>query len=335
MKTLGSTRPRRWLLLATVLWLYAGLVHASPERADPLLGRVLDASGSDVPFDTLIARMAEADVVYLGENHNNAHHHAGQRRILRALAGRGLQPALGFEFFDVGQTGFLQQHVSAAAAAVPMHAGPRADPEATLRRQLGWTARSDRDWDFYFTLVDIAREYGLPVFGADLPAGIILALSRGGRDSLNAVARSLLTAPPATDKAYEALMKRSFRDAHCGWGEEPMLTHLWQTWQARNARMARAIVDMAAETQGPLVIILGKGHTAHGRAVPGAVAALAPDLVQVNFAFQEIAPAPAPAAAYFEAAREGGTDFGPAHELLWFTQRHDYRDPCAGFGKTE
>ncbi|WP_210397861.1 ChaN family lipoprotein [Motiliproteus sediminis] len=329
----------RSLLLASILLGLGGcaLAPGDTQRDDPLIGQIIDTrSGEAITEAALLERMASADVVYLGESHDNADHHAKQKQLLEALVAKGFKPALGFEFFDVGQTGYLQQYVSGQASMMQLHVGGKAKqtPEQRLRRQLGWEQRSDRDWGFYFSLIEVAKQHQLPIFGADLPAGIKLRLSRVGSDGLNPVESHQLVRLQNDHADYRQLMYQRFRDGHCGWGEEPLLTRLYQTWNARNNRMAQSIVQMAAASEGgPVVMILGNGHTEYNRAVYGQVEYLNPGLQQLNLALQPITIEPAPLADYLEPARVGDTDFGARHELLWFTPRHSYIDPCASLNK--
>ena len=48
-------------------------------------------------------RARRADVVYLGEQHDNPAHHAHQRAVVEALVARGVRPALAFEMLDEDQ----------------------------------------------------------------------------------------------------------------------------------------------------------------------------------------------------------------------------------------
>jgi len=337
MSALAIARQRFWLALPALLWLSGcSLVPSEVRRDDALLGQIVDSrSGQSLGVDALVERMAAADVVYLGESHDNADHHAKQKQLLEALVARGMMPVLGFEFFDVGQTGYLQQYVSGQASMMQLHGGASPlTPEQRLRRQLGWQERSDRDWDFYFQLIELAKTHQLSIFGADLAAGIKLRLSRVGISGLNPVESYQLVRMQNPGDDYRELMYAKFREGHCGWGEEPMLSRLYQTWNARNNRMAESIVQMASGSDGaPVVMILGNGHTEHNRAVYGQVAYLNPGLQQLNLALQPISIDPSPLADYLAATTVGATDFGPRHELLWFTQRHDYQDPCAALNK--
>ncbi|MCW8886458.1 MAG: ChaN family lipoprotein, partial [Motiliproteus sp.] len=184
----------------------------------------------------------------------------------------------------------------------------------------------------YFNLIDLAKKHGLDIFGSDLPSGIKTRISRGGLESLNSLERSQLKHSGFEDLAYQEMMYQEFRDGHCGWGEASLLRRLYQTWIARNDRMAASIVTMTDERpKGPVVVILGNGHVRHDMGVYERVGHLRPALKQLNLGFREITVEPTPLADYLSTETVAGKTFAPIHQLLWFTQRQDYEDPCALF----
>jgi uncharacterized iron-regulated protein len=304
-------------------------------RQDPLIGQIIEArTQQPIEFETLVERAAQSDVVYLGERHDNAEHHRIQLRIIQALVDRGQQPAIGFEFFDSGQSGVLMQYVSGKRSIMQLnHSGKKQiTPEQWLRRELGWQQREDKDWQYYFQLIELAKQHQLPVFGADLPAGIKLRLSRSELDSLNPVEQQQLALLPLQEGDYKRFMYQRFKDGHCGWGQEPLLSWLYRTWLERNYRMASSITAMAKGQQnGPVVMIIGAGHTEHGLGVVEQVRLQQPQLTQLNLALQEIYRQPAELADYLYGDTAPEQDLGARYQLLWFTQRQDYKDLCAIF----
>ncbi len=308
--------------------------EAPPKREDSLIGQIIDpVTRQPISFTSMVDRAAGADVVYFGEKHDNVQHHAQQLKLLQALTKRGVKPALGFEFFDVGQTAFLMQYVDAKAQIITMgHKPAKENPQAMLRRQLGWQDRSDRDWQFYFQLIELAKLENLEVFGADLPLGLALRISRGGIESLNGVEKGLLKNSEFADETYRRYMIKTFKDSHCGWGEEPSLSHLYQTWLARNHRMAQSVVQMYEASPGrPVVLVVGNGHVEHNRGVVEQVAALSPGIRQLNVGMWEIAMDPQPLSEYLESNTGMDQTYDLPHDLIWFSQRHDYTDPCEAF----
>lgn len=324
-----------WIVLLVTLLSGCSLLGngkaAIEPRQDPLIGQIIDAhTEQTLGYQSLVDRAADADVVYLAERHDNVEHHQIQRRIVQDLVDQGQKPVLGFEFFDIGQSGYLSQYVSGQASLMTLGRGSKLTPEQRLRRQLGWQKRPDQEWEFYFQLIELAREHQLEIFGADLAPSIKLRLSRGDLDQLTAVERQQLQGEPLEQGSYRDFMYRRFTEGHCGWGQEPLLTRLYRTWRERNHRMAVSAVAMADEARdGPVVVIVGAGHTEHNRGLVSEVSELRPELKQLNIGLQQISIDPSPLSDYLYDAEDPDLKLGVRHDLLWFTQRQDYRDICA------
>ncbi|MCP4753158.1 MAG: ChaN family lipoprotein [Proteobacteria bacterium] len=325
-------RPTWWVLLITIFGLL-GCTSTVVKRDDPLIGKIVSTlDRKEIPYGTLTQRVLESDVVYLGENHDNADHHQIQLRIVGDLIKNGRRPRLGFELFSVDQTGYLMAFVSAKSKGP--HAVAPEKAERILRRQLGWENRTDSDWAFYFRLVELAREHELTVFGADLPKGIVRRLTRGGIDSLTNVEKALLHPTDFKDEHYQRLMYGKFTEAHCGWSLKSLLERLYGSWIARNDAMAHSIAVMIGEIPDePIVMILGGGHVEHNMGVYERTAYLKPGIRQLNLRFREIAIRPLKLEDYFQKTTVDDREFPPAHEYLWFTQRVSYQDPCLRFRK--
>ena len=300
-------------------------------RADPLLDRIIRASDrQEVSRHFIYEVMAEAQVVYLGETHDNSRHHQIQLEILEELLRLGKQPALGFETFSLEQTGFLMHY--AVGKPSPFTRESSLSEEGILRKNLGWGKERDWDWQFYFPLLRLAKEHKMAVFGADLPTGIRLRLSRVGLDGLSALERSLLHPTAFKNPAYRNLMYHKFTTSHCGWSSPELLKKLYETWLARNDAMAAAIVEMVKDQRGqPVVMVLGAGHVQYNMGVYERVAHLLPGVLQVNLGLREIAIEPLTLNEYVKTTRRDGTIFPPEHEYFWFTPRVSYEDPCKRF----
>jgi uncharacterized iron-regulated protein len=294
-----------------------GTLHAAPD-------------GATIDYEALNARIAAADVIYLGEQHGNPYHHAAQLRIVADLVAAGRRPAIGFEAVSLAQTSDLMNYVSAPTlAGTPDEAGRR------LREELGWSADGDR-WRDYGPLLEFARANKLRVAGIDLPRGLRRRISRVGVEGLTAVEREQLHDSKLVDPAYEQLMHERLNVAHCGVTPRELLGRLYATWLARNDAMTETITTLAAERAGePVVVIVGSGHVANNMGVFERVAHRAPALRQLNIGFRgerpgvgirdELAP-----------VERAGRRFAAAHEILWLTpagpveRSSESTSPCKG-----
>jgi uncharacterized iron-regulated protein len=339
----NTCRPSRsapWLggaLFAALLTACAGKQPAPApivNADDPLIDRIYSAVDiTSISETDLYDRMAISDVIYLGETHDNIHHHAIQIKTIEALVERGLKPAIGFEFFSREQTSRLLQFQRSADKFHGKDAKHSA--EKLLREQLGWGDNREGDWARLFPILKYAREHKLPVFGADLNSGLRKQLSRSGYDGLSAVEKLLIQGTDFDDDSYREYMFQSFTVAHCGWRNDGYLEKLYETWLLRNETMARSIVAMHAATPDqPVVVILGGAHTEYNMAVFERVANMNRELKQVNLRLSAVTRSPIPADDYFQPLRIDGKSYGPPYQYIWFTARMpEGEDPCKAFLK--
>jgi len=307
-------------------------LEAPPE--DPLVERIFRSSDeAELTREGLLEQMDAAQVIYLGEKHDNLRHHELQLAIVTDLHERGRRPAIGFETFTVDQTSLLMTFVTSKGGSAGHD--KRAASEKRLREALDWSG-GDESWEFYAPLLRFAREHRLVVFGADLSRAMRRRISSLGTAGLTAVEQRQLYPSGFKDAAYERLMRDALKQSHCGYGEPEYIGRLYDNWVARNDAMAAAIVETLGQQDGePVVMILGAGHVQNNRAVYERVAHHRPDVRQLNLGFREVAEAAKPVHAYTQPLEFDGATFGPDHEYLWFSRRaeRDVDDLCEQFRK--
>jgi uncharacterized iron-regulated protein len=246
-------------------------------------------------------RARTAEVVYLGELHDNAQHHAIQARILDALLAGGNRPALAFEMVP-------ETRQAALDAAVRSNAD-----RAEVDRQLEWSAQGWPDFAMYWPLFELARKNGLPVVAADIDPVVNRRISRNGLGVAGenpARFRSAMPDDPARDKA----IAQRLRDAHCNQITESRALRMVESWYAQNVVMARHVGE--ALLQAPqVVVIMGRGHASPG-AVPQQLAALRPGTRQFVVAL-------------FEGKADGPVE--PLADVQWITPARSHPDPCLSF----
>ena len=296
-----SDRLGRWAALlagALVLAGCAGGAPATGSRTPLAFGPDADVGAS---ARLVAARAQRAEVVYLGELHDNPQHHAIQARILETLLEAGARPALAFEMVPETRQGALE-------AAVQSDAGP-----AEVDRQIGWSAQGWPDFAMYWPLFELARRYRLPVVGTDLDPALA---RRIGRDGLAAAGpdpgrlRSALPDDPVRDQA----IARRLRAAHCDQISEARATRMLDSWYARNVVIARR-VSGGLERAAQVVVIIGRGHQSPG-GVPEQLGALRPGTRQLVVGL-------------FEGEADGPTE--PLSDVAWVTPSRPRPNPCLSF----
>ena len=302
-------------------------------RKDPLIGKIINAkSNQAINFDSLIKDISTYDVIYLSEKHDNPEHHHIQQSIIRRLIKNGLKPTIGFEFFSMENTPDLLNFVD--SGKVTHSKKIEKIIEADLRKKLRWDTQSDQMWRYYYDLLTLAKKEKLQVAGIDLPVTLKKRITRKGINNISPIEKEQVFSTKLSDEAYKDYMFDIFKAVHCGMGHERMQSRLYDTWVARNDEMAHSITRLYAHRKGPIVIIIGGGHTEHGLGVINRVAAIDKAIKQVNIALREISVTPSDLPEYLVPLDLEGFEKVPPADYLWFTQRVSYADPCEEFKKS-
>lgn len=155
--------------------------------------RVYDAGGAPATLDDVIAAMAEREVVFVGETHDDPTGHMLEAELFRrahdAYASRGV--VLSLEFFERD----IQRVVDEYLAGLITESAFRSDSRPWPRYE------SD-----YRPMVEFAKENGIPVVAANAPRRYVTGVSRDGRDFLDSLGPDALEtlAPLPYGEASEA-----------------------------------------------------------------------------------------------------------------------------------
>ncbi|HEU4371347.1 MAG TPA: ChaN family lipoprotein [Methylomirabilota bacterium] len=285
-------------------------------REHPLTGRIWETRrGRFVTSDQVVAGLAGARYVLLGERHDNPDHHRVQAALLRALIGAGRRPAVAFEMFTADDAPAIGRHLAAA---------PR--DAAGLGEAVNWKRSGWPDWAHYQPIAQAALDAGLPVVAANLAPATARALARGQRASLpDGLAARYGLEQPLPDGAQGALTAEIDR-AHCGHIPADRLEGMVLAQRARDAMLADSL--LAGERDGA-VLIAGAGHVRGDRGVPLYLRARAPGATIATLAPLEVHEAWTKPEQYGETFGGGRLPF----DWVWFTPRMDdgRGDPCARF----
>lgn len=283
--------------------------------------------------EQLFAQFDAAQVIYLGEKHDNPRHHELQLEVLRTLVARGRRPAIGFEVFAMNQTSTLMAYATWKAHPT-QHGKRQRSPEERLRNTLGWGEEREQSWSFYGPLLQFAREHELVVFGIDLPRSLRVRISRVGIGGLTNVERLQLPADEFEDGAYGDFVRSRLKAMHCDYGSDDYIERLYASWRVRNDAMATAISETVKQQNGePVIVILGSAHVQHDMGAYARVAERLPDAEQVNLAFREVPAEPTPLENAVHPHDIPGAGLAHDHAYLWFTARVEQEplDACERF----
>ena len=246
--------------------------------------RVYDSAGNVVSMEKLLAAVGGADVVCVGETHDDAGAHLFEAEFLRSVFARSAQDAekggrhvaVSLEMFERDVQTVLDEYL------------------AGLISERHFVA-SSRPWKNYQTdyrpLVEFAREHRLAVVAANAPARYVSRVSQNGPASLSALSKDarewlppLPVAPASAAYAakFDAFMSgegsphtaappppAQTPNPHAPQGSPAGPVYLLDAQNLRDASMAHAISERLKKDSHALVLHYnGKFHSEERMGVP-------------------------------------------------------------------
>lgn len=225
----------------------------------------LQAAAEQTSVARFVTSARHADIVVLGEIHDNPEHHSNQAAIVAAL-----QPAaLVFEMIPQAS----EDEVNTLRAQ-----GATADD---IARALDWPATGWPDFSFYAQILEAAPK--ARVFGAGQPiADVRRATVEGAAGVFGPDAATYgldVPLPPDEQAGREAMQLQ----AHCGEMAKELLPGMVEAQRFRDAGLADAALWARTMTgDGQVVVIAGSGHADKRRGVPAALAIADPAITVLS-----------------------------------------------------
>jgi uncharacterized iron-regulated protein len=198
-----------------------------------------------------------AQILLLGEVHDNPDGHQQRYVYLRHLIQGGWRPVIVMEQFDRESQALLTKAQAECA-----------DADCVIRSAGGkrW------EWQYYRPVIELALRYRLPLIAANVSrADAVRVMTLGVRAALNPqtmAAFRLQDSPPADLLQGQRL---AIESGHCGKAPESMVQGMVNAQIARDVWMAQALRDNA---RTGAVLIAGNGHVRRDMGVPRWLAAV-------------------------------------------------------------
>lgn len=241
-----------------------------------------------------LATLPAADVVILGEIHDNPQHHINQTSAVVAIAPK----ALVFEMLDPAQ----------AVNATPV--ARRSQP--ALRDALDWDNSGWPDFSMYYPIFAAAPQ--AVIYGGDLPRDAVRKAMSDGAATVFGPLAPLYGLDMPLPEDQQAAREAEQMEAHCNALRPEMLGGMVEAQRLRDAALARAVVQAMKDTGGPVAVITGSGHARKDRGVPAVLALAAPDVTVLSIG-----------------QMESPQDADAAYDFWIVTPPVPRADPCAAF----
>ena len=266
----------------------APLAPLGREHAD--LGRIVDlASGRTISPEQLLDRLAPAERVLVGEQHDNPDHHALQLWLLRELSRLRPQGSVSMEMLNPDQQNKVDQAQAAARAGQAI-----TDPFDTLAWQPGW------DWSLYGPLVLHQLRQPYPLLAANLDRVDIMQIYRQ---------RPTLQGKHSSASDVQERLLADIRESHCGLLPDSQLPAMLAVQQQRDRRMAETLLSAPQ----PSLLLAGAFHVRKDLGAPLHLADLGAHTGNAVLILAEV----------------GRSVDASMADYVWFTAAQPEQDHCA------
>ncbi len=252
--------------------------------------------------------LAESDVVYVGESHDQKFAHLAQLEALKIMAfARKNKVVVGFEMLNSGLQPVLARYAAGKITEEEFLAG------ADWKKEWGF------DFGLYKPLFDYIRKNKLKAAALNVPRPVIRKIARGGMEALAPEEKKFL--PEKVEINHDPLYTEYLRAAYGGHADNPMAKMVtWDnyllsmaTW---NEGMADAAVKALKKHKGhAMLVIAGNGHVIYNAGIPWSVRARLPGLKHLSVYTEDI-----------EKAEDFRAEPSPLADLVWFV-RHERPAP--------
>jgi uncharacterized iron-regulated protein len=209
-------------------------------------------AGTNQSFEWLVSRVASADVVFFGEQHDDPETHRVEFGLLDAIGRSGRPVILSLEMFERDAQPVLNDYLAGRMS------------------EADFIAKS-RPWDRYITdyrpMVELAKAKGWPVIASNVPRPMASAIGRKGLAALDTLTPDERTWAAkdnqCPDDAYRARFMESMR-GHGAGGAAPspgdtlptaVATRFYLAQCVKDETMAESIVEALRKANNNAIVV--------------------------------------------------------------------------------
>lgn len=278
------------------LLVLAGCAQQLPGGRDlPADERIVEvATGREISRAELLQRLRASDYALLGEQHDNAAHHARRGELLN----------------DLGAAApVVAEHLTRGLAVQPPQPGGALLPrlEAAGFEAKGWR------WPLHEPLFAAAAAPGRTLLGGNAPRELVRQVARQGESALTPELAAVTRPAPLAESAQAAL-DADLVQGHCGMLAGERLVGMRWAQRARDAAMWLSLREAAGRAR-PVVLLAGNGHVRLDYGVPQLARQAQPGTKLLSVGFVDA----------------GSLRAGAPYSYVWVTPAPAGRgDPCEG-----
>ncbi|HBA88081.1 MAG TPA: hypothetical protein DCZ75_08885 [Geobacter sp.] len=217
--------------IAARLFLIVALSVVLQGEASAAAGFARMSDRQNVNFSQLASDAERADVVLIGEVHDNKAHHDLQAAVIRSLLAKKIPIAIGFETMQAESQKQLDDWTQ----------GRVSEEDFKKVFAANWTY----DWNLYRDIFILARDNRIPLIALNLPKEIVKKVSRKGYQSLSEQERKNLPKGTTCDlnNPHTEFLKKSFKELFQNVASGRIFSYFCEAQTLRNSGMASNIKE--------------------------------------------------------------------------------------------
>jgi len=217
-------------------------------------------------LESLFKKIADKNLIYVGEYHDNYAHHLNQLKIIKSLHQQGKKIAIGLEMFQRRFQAVLDDYIAGKI------------DEYTFLKKSEYFKRWGFDYHYYQPIIAYAKENNIPLVALNLERELTKKISAKGLDGLSSTEKEQL--PKSLDFSDINYKKRLFKIfgnpkhfASMPKEYRPNPDFLYQSQILWDETMAQSTADYLKSHPDTIMIVLaGNGHLKQFVGIPDRVA---------------------------------------------------------------
>ena len=214
-------------------------------------------AGEKFSFQQLSDHLQAAQVVFIGESHDQIEHHQIQVRILKDLVTRGKEVVIGMEMFERSQQPILDKWSNGLLT------------EEEFLKEVQWEKTWSMDYQLYRSILDEAKNHHLKVIALNVQRDLVRKVAQNGIEKLSPEDRAKLPEIDQTDKEHLAYIKSIYKGHHGGSAEH--FRYFYQAQCLWDDGMAETLSQFLKSPEGAgktVVVFAGSGHIVFDFGIP-------------------------------------------------------------------
>lgn len=214
---------------------------------------IASLTGKPIAFEAMINELKEIRILYVGEIHSEAAHHAIQLKIIKALFQTSPDLSVGMEMFDHTYQNILDQWSS---GLLDQH---------TFLKKVHWYANWKFDFELYQDILLFIRDNRISLIGLNIPFDIPSKIAVGGIENLSEADRKHLPQSIDTTNAAHRVYVENIFKHHQIKGRDNF-EDFYMTQCVWEDAMAEAVSNHLKDRM--MVVIAGNGHILQKFGIP-------------------------------------------------------------------